>query len=63
MRRNGATEPVLCVELEAAARHASKAAIRAELRELVSPNELTRHIETFLSHPAFPVDVRHKQIG
>lgn len=59
VQRNGATEPVLCVELEAGARHASKEAIRAELRELGSQNELTRHIETFLFHPAFPVDVRH----
>jgi acyl-CoA synthetase (AMP-forming)/AMP-acid ligase II len=59
VQRNGATEPVLCVELEAGARHASKEAIRAELRALASQNELTRHIDTFLFHPAFPVDVRH----
>ena len=59
VQRNGATEPVLCVELEAAARLASKEEIRAELRELGSRNELTRQIRTFLFHPAFPVDVRH----
>jgi acyl-CoA synthetase (AMP-forming)/AMP-acid ligase II len=57
--RNGATEAVLCVELEAAALHASKEEIRAELRELGSRHELTRQIRTFLFHPAFPVDVRH----
>ena len=59
VQRNGATEPVLCVELEAAARDAPKEAIRAELRELGSRHELTRQIQTFLFHPAFPVDVRH----
>ena len=59
VRRNGATEPVLCVELEAGARNDSKETIRAELRELGSRNELTRQIETILFHPSFPVDVRH----
>ncbi len=59
VQRNGATEPVLCVELEAAARSESKEAIRAELRQLGSQHELTRQIQTFLFHPAFPVDVRH----
>jgi len=59
VQRNGATEPVLCVELEAAARKVSQETIRTELRELGSQHELTRHIRTFLFHPAFPVDVRH----
>ena len=59
VQRNGATEPVLCVELEAAARKLSQETIRTELRELGSQHELTRHIRTFLFHPAFPVDVRH----
>ena len=59
VRRNGAMEPVLCVELEPAAARDSKEAIRAELRELGSRHEATRHIEIFLFHPAFPVDVRH----
>ena len=57
--RNGATEPVLCVELERAALGQSREAIRAELRELGSRHEMTRDIQTFLFHPAFPVDVRH----
>jgi acyl-CoA synthetase (AMP-forming)/AMP-acid ligase II len=59
VRRNGAVEPVLCVELESAARAASKDTIRSELRELGSRYERTRQIERFLFHPAFPVDVRH----
>jgi acyl-CoA synthetase (AMP-forming)/AMP-acid ligase II len=59
VQRNGATEPVLCVELEAAARKLPQETIRAELRELGSQHELTRQIRTFLFHPAFPVDVRH----
>ena len=59
VRRNGAVEPVLCVELEPAARGQPQDAIRAELRELGSRNEETRDIQTCLFHPAFPVDVRH----
>ena len=59
VRRNGAMRPVLCVELEAAARGDSQEDIRAELRALGARHELTREIETILFHPAFPVDVRH----
>ena len=59
VRRNGAVEPVLCVELEPAAHATSKDIVRAELRELGSRHARTQRIETFLFHPAFPVDVRH----
>ena len=59
VKRNGVTEPVLCVELEADAGSGSKNAILAELRERGSRNALTREIKAFLFHPAFPVDVRH----
>ena len=59
VQRNGAIEPVLCVELEPAAHGDAQEAIRAELRELGSRNEETKNIQTFLFHPAFPVDVRH----
>jgi acyl-CoA synthetase (AMP-forming)/AMP-acid ligase II len=59
VQRNGATEPVLCVELEPAARTDSQDGIRAELRALGSRHECTRDIETILFHPAFPVDARH----
>ncbi len=57
--RNGATEPVLCVELEPDARGASRDAIREELRALGAGHAHTRDIQTFLFHPSFPVDVRH----
>jgi acyl-CoA synthetase (AMP-forming)/AMP-acid ligase II len=59
VRRNGAMEPVLCVELEPAARGGSKEEIRAELLALGARDERTRQIKTILFHPAFPVDVRH----
>ena len=59
VQRDGVTEPVLCVELEPAARADSKDEIRAELRALGERHECTRDIETFLFHPAFPVDARH----
>jgi len=57
--RNGVIRPVLCVELEPAARGDPQDAIRAGLLALGSQNELTRGIQTILFHPAFPVDVRH----
>jgi acyl-CoA synthetase (AMP-forming)/AMP-acid ligase II len=59
VERAGAVEPVLCVELEAAARGVAQEVVRAELRELGARHERTRGIETILFHPAFPVDVRH----
>ena len=59
VRRNGAIAPVLCVELEPAARGDPQDAIRADLRALAARHEHTRSIENILFHPAFPVDVRH----
>ena len=59
VQRSGAIEPVLCVELEPAARGESKDKIAAALRALAARHEHTRRIETILFHPAFPVDVRH----
>jgi acyl-coenzyme A synthetase/AMP-(fatty) acid ligase len=59
VRRNGTMEPVLCVELEPAARGGSREAIAADLRALAARHEHTREIKTILFHPAFPVDVRH----
>lgn len=59
VRRKGATEPVLCVELESAAHHDSQDIICEELRGLGAAHAHTREIRTFLFHPAFPVDVRH----
>lgn len=57
--REGVTRPVLCVELEATAARQSHERIRKDLREIGARHEITRSIETFLFHPAFPVDVRH----
>lgn len=59
VKRNGEMQPVLCVELEPAARMDSQATIRTELRALGSKYAHTRDIETILFHSAFPVDVRH----
>jgi acyl-CoA synthetase (AMP-forming)/AMP-acid ligase II len=54
--------PVIIVEPEAG-RFPRTSRVRqrlfAELRKLGQANDLTRHIEHFLVHPAFPVDIRH----
>lgn len=50
--------PVLCVELEKGA-PADHEKIRAELREIARTHLHTVTIDTFLFHPAFPVDIRH----
>ena len=57
--RGGELQPVLCVELEPAARGESPEKIRDELLALGAAHELTREIRTVLFHPAFPVDIRH----
>ena len=54
-----AKKPVLCVELEPAARGMNQAGLRAELRQLGSEHPITKDIATILFHPAFPVDIRH----
>lgn len=59
VRRNGITEPVLCVELEVGASSGSLETIREELRRLGAGHAHTRDIYTILFHPAFPVDMRH----
>lgn len=51
--------PVLVVELHAKASPAECETIRAALRALGAHHAHTRRIETFLFHPAFPVDIRH----
>ncbi len=50
-----AGRPVLCVELEKDAGHVDP----KELRALAASQPHTRNIDTFLIHPAFPVDIRH----
>lgn len=54
----GRTTPVICVEL-LPTHNKTADEIVADLSALASGNELTRRIETFLFHPAFPVDIRH----
>ncbi len=56
---NGVKRPILCVELEGAARDWPKERLLEELKELGSKHEHTKGIETFLFHDAFPVDTRH----
>lgn len=50
--------PVLCVELEKGVT-ANQETIAAELREIARSHLHTVTIDTFLFHPAFPVDIRH----
>lgn len=57
--RNGAVEPVLCVELEAASSNVEREKIRAELLELGGAQTQTAQITELLFHPSFPVDIRH----
>lgn len=55
----GAQTPVLCVELEAAAKTADQQRLRQELLEIGAKFQHTKGIKTLLFHPAFPVDIRH----
>lgn len=55
----GKARPVLCVELKTDAGPVDEERLRRELRELGQARPHTRGIDTFLIHPAFPVDVRH----
>jgi acyl-CoA synthetase (AMP-forming)/AMP-acid ligase II len=48
---------VLCVELEPGPHDWD--AIRSDLAELGAAHEVTDSVQTFLRHPAFPVDIRH----
>lgn len=55
----GGQTPVLCVELENAAKNLDQGRLRQELLDLGSQAQHTRAIKTILFHPAFPVDIRH----
>lgn len=59
VKRNGQTEPVICVELEAQAKSRNQVALRSELCELAAKHPHTQSIRTVLFHPSFPVDIRH----
>lgn len=51
--------PVICIELEPDHKDADHEILIRELTELAQENVLTEHLDTFLFHPGFPVDVRH----
>ncbi|MFJ7996720.1 fatty acid CoA ligase family protein [Streptomyces sp. NPDC096310] len=55
----GAKKPVVCVEIEPGVTDARWRELVAELRTLAAEHEVTRGLEEFLRHPAFPVDIRH----
>ncbi|HZV03652.1 MAG TPA: fatty acid CoA ligase family protein [Gemmataceae bacterium] len=57
--RNGATEPVLCVERDKEATAPGEEDLRHELLALGDRHPHTRAIRTVLFHPSFPVDIRH----
>ena len=51
--------PVICIELAPEHKRTDRKILIKELIELAQENVLTEHLDTFLFHPAFPVDVRH----
>ncbi len=55
----GQARPVLCVETIGSLGRRDWSRLRDELIALGKTNPTTRSIETFLRHPAFPVDIRH----
>lgn len=54
-----AQRPVICIELEKGQGKVDQKKIRMELLEIGTRYKLTSDIDTFLFHPAFPVDIRH----
>jgi acyl-CoA synthetase (AMP-forming)/AMP-acid ligase II len=56
---DGATRPVICIELEPGVPRRDRDRIRRELIELGAGFDHTRSIRTVLFHRAFPVDIRH----
>lgn len=55
----GATQPVLCVELEEDSKGVDRETMKRELLELGASKPHTRDIKTILFHNSFPVDIRH----
>jgi acyl-CoA synthetase (AMP-forming)/AMP-acid ligase II len=49
---------IVCIELQPNSSVLAGAVLR-ELREIAVQHDVTRSIDTFLMHPAFPVDIRH----
>jgi acyl-CoA synthetase (AMP-forming)/AMP-acid ligase II len=55
----GRQRPVLCYELQPTASAAHRQGIVAALAAIAAAHAHTARIDTFLCHPAFPVDIRH----
>jgi acyl-coenzyme A synthetase/AMP-(fatty) acid ligase len=55
----GDQKPVIIVELKFRLKGSAWPGLAAELAALAKTNPRTLAIETFLRHPAFPVDPRH----
>jgi acyl-CoA synthetase (AMP-forming)/AMP-acid ligase II len=55
----GRQRPVLCYELQPVASAADRQGIVAALAAIAAAHAHTACIDTFLCHPAFPVDIRH----
>ena len=53
------TVPVLCVELNANDKRASKKQVVRELLDIGSRFDKTQLVQRILFHPSFPVDIRH----
>lgn len=52
-------KPMICIELNEAAKRAPRTRLRDELLAIAGAHPLTRSIRAVLFHPRFPVDVRH----
>jgi acyl-coenzyme A synthetase/AMP-(fatty) acid ligase len=55
---SGRQIPVVCIELHAN-QTMPESQLLAELLEIAKTHRHTQHIDTFLIHPKFPVDIRH----
>ncbi len=55
----GTKRPVICIELEEAARHRDKGELTKELLALAAKVPMTSRLDTILFHKSFPVDIRH----
>jgi acyl-CoA synthetase (AMP-forming)/AMP-acid ligase II/pimeloyl-ACP methyl ester carboxylesterase len=57
--RDGATQPVLCVERDRETAPRTEEDLRRDLLALGAKYQYTQGITTILFHPGFPVDIRH----
>ena len=56
---SGRQRPVLCYELQPGVPQDQRTQVAEALRVIASRHAHTAIIDTFLRHPAFPVDIRH----